>query len=245
VGERGRPVAPPHARRFPERPELRSQQLSVEQAELEARFFRQAMRPQLNLDVTYGLSGSGGTSLIRDRETGEIIQTVPGGFGDAFSQVTGLDFDGWTALLNFSVPIQNRAARAQSAIGDIDVKRAETTLEDLRKQIITEVRQAARRVDTAAKQIEAAAASTRFQERNLEAERKRYENGMSTSFQITQIQDDLTQARNREVNAVVEYRNALAAYYLATGRLLDEQNVAIEDEGDTPIRRGIFSFRRR
>lgn len=228
-----------------ERPELRSQQLSVEQAEIDARFFRQAMKPRLDLDVTYGLSGTGGTTLVRDPDTGEVIRTVAGGFGDAFSQVTGLDFDGWTAALNFSLPIQNRAARAQSAIADLDVSSSQTALEDLRKQIITEVRQAARRVDTAAKQIDAAAASTKFQERNLEAERKRYENGMSTSFQITQIQDDLTQARSREVNAVIEYRNALAAYYRATGRLLDEENITVEDQGDVPVRRGIFSFRRR
>ncbi|HWM94201.1 MAG TPA: TolC family protein [Thermoanaerobaculia bacterium] len=213
-----------------ERPELRSQQLDIEQARIESQFARNQERPTLDLDVSYGYAGAGGDLIIRDEDTGEIIQIIPGGYGDAIDQVTGLDFTGWTAQLTFGFPLQNRGARAARAIADIDLERAQTALEDARDGIITEVRGAARRVETAAKQIDAARASRVFQERNLDAERKRYENGMSTSFQITQIQEDLTQARSREVNSVVNYRTALAEYQRVVGRLLEEEGVAIQDE---------------
>ncbi len=223
-----------------ERPEIRAQQSLIEQARLEWSYSRNQLKPSLDLTLDYGLSGVGGTLIERDRATNEIIRTFPGGYGDAFSQVTGLDFDGWTASLVFGFPLQNRAARAQLATDRLEHERTEAVLEDIQQGVITEVRQTARRVDTALKQIDAARASVRFQERSLEAERKRYENGMSSSFEITRIQDDLTQARSREVSAVVTYRRAITDFERATGQLLDSQGIALDDP-DHPIDR--FQFR--
>ncbi|HEX7180363.1 MAG TPA: TolC family protein [Thermoanaerobaculia bacterium] len=215
-----------------ERPELRAQQLQIQQAQIESRFFRNQTLPSLDFNVSYGTRGAGGNLIVRDDETGEIIRTVPGGFGDAFEQVSGFDFDGWSTALVFGFPLQNRAARAQKAIADLDLERAQTEMQDLRQAIVTEVRQAVRRVETAAKQIDAARISRQFQEKNLEAEKKRYENGMSTSFQITQIQEDLTFAKSREVTAVIAYRTALAEYQRAIGRLTESEGVTLEDPAD-------------
>ena len=106
-------------------------------------------------------------------------------------------------------------------------------LQDLRTQIITQVRTAARAVETAAKQIDSAKVSRQLEEKNLDAERKRYENGMSSSFRVLQIQEDLTQARSREVTAVTTYRTALARYYRSIGRLLEQKGVEL-DEGAFP-----------
>ncbi|HEX3126626.1 MAG TPA: TolC family protein [Thermoanaerobaculia bacterium] len=226
-----------------ERPELRFQQLDIEQARIQAQYARNQEKPALDLEVGYDFAGVGGDVILRDEDTGAIIGTQPGGYSDALSQVTGLDFHGWSIDLTFGFPLQNRAARTARAIADLDLARAQTAMDDTRSGIITEVRQAARRVETAAKQIEAAKASRVFQERSLEAERKRYENGMSTSFQITQIQEDLSQARTREVNAVVNYRTALAEFQRTTGQLLDVESIEIADE-EPPVDRWSFSLRR-
>lgn len=226
-----------------ERPELRTLQLDVEQARIQTDYARNQERPTLDLDIGYDFAGVGGDVILRDEDTGAIIGTVPGGYGDALSQVTGLDFHGWSIDLTFGFPLQNRAARTARAIAELDLTRAQVGMEDTRNAVITEVRQAARRVETAAKQIEAAKASRVFQERNLEAERKRYENGMSTSFQITQIQEDLTQARSREVNAVINYRTALAEFQRTIGQLLDEEDIEIADQEPT-VDRWSFSLRR-
>jgi outer membrane protein TolC len=110
--------------------------------------------------------------------------------------------------------------------------------------IETEVRTAARAVDTAIKSIDANIKAREFQEKNLDAEKKRYENGMSTSFQITQIQDQLTQARSAEVQATVNYRTALAEYYRTVGQLLDQEGVAIDDAPESDAIGSRFSFSR-
>jgi outer membrane protein TolC len=225
-----------------ERPELRTQQLDVLQAKLEADYARNQERPALDLNVGYDFSGVGGNVILRD-DNGAIVGTVPGNYSDALSQVTGFNFHGWSIDLTFGFPLQNRAARTARAIADLDLARAQTAMEDARNGVITEVRQAARRVETAAKQIEAARASRTFQERNLEAERKRYENGLSTNFQVTQIQDALTQARSREVNAVVNYRTALAEFQRTIGQLLPTEGIELEDQ-EPAVDRWTFSLRR-
>lgn len=223
-----------------ERPEIRAQQTVVEQARIEAAFNRNQKLPSLDLNLSYGLSGAGGDLLVRD-ETGNVIRVIPGGFGDAFDQVTGLGFGVWTARLTFGYPLQNRAARAASAIADLALEQQETVLDDIEQQITTEVRQAARQVDSAAKQIDAARASVRFQELTLDAEKKRYENGMSSSFNITRIQQDVTAARSRQVTAIIAYRTALTRFQQATGQLLSTYNVAIDDP-EQPIDRWSFNF---
>jgi outer membrane protein len=196
---------------FAERPEVRTQEIALERFQLDSLFFRNQMRPNLDLNLRYNPTGFGI------------------GFSDALNQITGFDFPTWSVSLDFSYPIQNRAARAASAIADIDVDRAGAQLEQQRTVVSTEVRQAARAVETALKQIEASRISREFQVKNLEAERKRYENGMSTSFQITQIQEELTRARSREVSAVITYRRTLVEFYRATGRLLEVEGIGIDD----------------
>jgi outer membrane protein len=211
---------------YAERPELRTQELQLAQAQLDAEYFHGQLKPSLNLHIDYNLNG-GAEDLNR-----------------AFNQLTGLGFRTWTAQLVFAYPIQNRAARAQSAIANLDVDRLQAALDEQKTVVATEVRRAARAVETAAKQIDAARVSRQFQEKNLEAERKRYENGMSTSFQITQIQEDVTQARSNEVTATINYRTALAEYYRAIGQLLDRHDVALDDPDDPDWASQRFSFSR-
>ncbi|HZF10560.1 MAG TPA: TolC family protein [Thermoanaerobaculia bacterium] len=203
------------------RPELHSQQLQVDIARVNALFFHGQKKPQLDLAVQYGWNAAG-----KDVNA-------------ALNQISGTDFPGWQAQLKLTVPIQNRAARAQSVIADIDVAKSQVQLDALTTQIYTEVRTASRGVDTAAKQIDASRASRQFQDKNLDAEKKKYENGMSTSFEITRIQNDLTQARSNEVTAIVQYRRALTEYYRATGRLLQQEGIVVDDQ-EPPGQR--FSF---
>jgi len=223
------------------RPEIKTQELVVQQSSLNQKYAYNQLKPSLNLQLAYNTSGVGGDVIQRDPNTGEILHVTPGGFADALSQVTGFNFTGWSAQLVFSYPLQNRTARATAVISDLDKARTTTALDQLRQSVITEVRTATRKVDTAAKSIDAARIARQFQEKNLDAERKKYENGLSTSFQITTIQQNVTAAKSNEVNTVITYRTALADYYRAIGKLLDVQGVQIDDPAD-PVKRWRFSL---
>ncbi|HEY6324306.1 MAG TPA: TolC family protein [Thermoanaerobaculia bacterium] len=205
------------------RVEVKQEHLTVDRAKITLAVDRNALLPSLNFGATYNLAAAALT------------------FGTGLNQITAFDFPGWTLTLNFAFPLQNRAARAANAIAELDVDRFGRELEQEEKTVINEVRKAVRGIETAEKVIVAAHASRGFQEKNLDAERKRYENGMSTSFQITQIQDQLTLAKQSEVNAVVGYRTALAEYYRSIGKLMPELGVKILDPKEAVNR---FTFHR-
>lgn len=213
-----------------ERPEIRQAKLDLQRLSIDSRFFRNQKLPRADLTLSYGAIGLAGQGELPN-PSDPLGPGIPLNTDllDALRQVRQRDFDTWTIGLTVSYPLQNRAARAQSTVADLAFEQGERRLEQVELQVTTDVRTAARAVRTAAQQIESAKISRRLQEKNLDAEQKRYENGMSTSFQITQIQDDVTQARSREVQAITGYRIALARYYQSIGRLLEQAGVELDD----------------
>ena len=63
-----------------------------------------------------------------------------------------------------------------------------------------------------AKRIETTRSARELAEQRLDAERKRFEVGMSTSFLVIQAQRDLAQARTNELGAVLAYDLSLVDF---------------------------------
>ena len=76
----------------------------------------------------------------------------------------------------------------------------------------TQVREVARQVKTNQKRVDATRAARELAERRLEAEQKKFAAGMSTSFFVFQAQRDLAQARNAELQAILDYNQSLVDF---------------------------------
>src|SRR5205823_13515157 len=107
--------------------------------------------------------------------------------------------------------------------------------------IEVDVRTTARGIDTAAKDIAATRTAREAAEENVNAERKRYENGMVTNFEVLQVQQQLSDARARELQALVGYNKAVAAFHHAVGDLLEVRNIKVEEEKVNEPRFPFFS----
>jgi len=193
------------------RPELGRENLAQEARDIEATFYRAQTKPRLDLQATYGFRGLEGT------------------LSDATSQITNTDYPAWSVGLQFAYPLQNRTAKARATIAELAAEQGRIGIEQLRQLITTEVRLAVRGLATAEQELASARVSVRLQTANLDAEKKKFVNGLSTSFQILQVEEDLTSARSREVRAVTGYRRALVEYYRATGQLLERTGVEVAD----------------
>jgi Skp family chaperone for outer membrane proteins len=82
-------------------------------------------------------------------------------------------------------------------------------------QVATQIRDYARQVQTNAKRVDATRASRTLAERRLEAEEKKFQAGMTTSFLVFQAQRDLNQARNNELQALLDYNKSVVDYEAA------------------------------
>jgi outer membrane protein len=225
------------ARAMELRPEVKQISLVRDNSRIQHTFARNQVLPRLDLQLRYGLTGEiAGEQILRDPVTGAPLGSASQGFSDALSQVFGADFPSWTVGFNFGLPIQNIGARAEARRAELDVQRAETEIDFVRRNIAMEVRAAARDVDTALRSISATRTARDAAERNLEAERKRFENGMTTNFNVLLIQQDLADARSREIRALTAYRAALAAFHRAVGDILDvhDINVVMPERFDLP-----------
>ncbi len=222
------------------RPELRQAALLTDTREVQHLFARNQTRPQVDFTIDYRASGVAGRALIDvDPVTGvPTYETTP--YSDALQQVFGLDFPAWTFGLNLEVPFTNIGARAEARRAELDLERSKTEQEQARQIVMVAVRGAVRAIDTASRTIVASRAARDAAERNLEAERRRYENGMTTNFQVLQIQQQLSDARVRELQALVGYRAAVANYHREVGDILEVRGIAVE-EPELPSEPRIFS----
>jgi outer membrane protein TolC len=78
--------------------------------------------------------------------------------------------------------------------------------------VAAQVREFARQVTTNWKRVDATRASRVLAQRRLEAEEKKYQAGMTSSFFVLQAQRDLNVARNNELSALVEYAKSVVNY---------------------------------
>jgi outer membrane protein TolC len=77
---------------------------------------------------------------------------------------------------------------------------------------VREVRQAAWRLEQNQQRIETTQLARELAEQRLDAEQKRFEVGMSTSFLVIQAQRDLAVARNNELQALLDYQLAAVVF---------------------------------
>ncbi|HYT33027.1 MAG TPA: TolC family protein [Thermoanaerobaculia bacterium] len=213
------------------RPEILKEAYLVDADRIRYEYWSNQVLPQLNFVGSYGSAGLAGTFFAPDPTdpTGRRLLLVDQtGFGDAYNDVFHVRNKSWSLGINFSYPIFNRAARGQRGTARYTWESDKSFLTTVRQNVVVEVRAAARAIDTAARSIVAASKGRELAEKNLDAEKKKFDNGMSTTFQVNQIQRDLSAARTVELQTLAAYRKALAAYHLAIADNLDWKGIRIE-----------------
>jgi outer membrane protein len=212
------------------RPEMHELQLTTETRRVQYSYARNQTRPQVDLSLLYRTAGIAGPALATDPFSGLPTNLQSTNYPTAIQQVVEGTFPTWSVGFTIGLPITNIGARAEAKRAELDLAQSKTDEEQTRQNIAVQVRAAVRLIDTAAKDITATRAARDAAEKNLDAERKRYENGMTTNFQVLQIQQQLSDSRARELNALVTYNKAVAAYHAAVGDLLDVRNIKVEEE---------------
>lgn len=194
------------ARAFERVPELAQLALDIESAEV--RLQRAASQRLPGLDFTVSFTSQGLDATGSDG----MGMPVPVDFNV-------LDADALTTVLslNFSSPIGNRTAGFAERVARARIRTAQLAHEDQQRIVVAAVREAVRNVEYQAQAVSAAETSRRLAERQLEAEQARYEEGLSTTFQVLEFQQDLAQARSTEKAVRAAYAKALVSLDKAEG----------------------------
>jgi outer membrane protein TolC len=187
---------------------------NLDSNDVNIRYFKNQSMPALDLNASYGVQGLGGTAFIRSGTGIEsrVTGTIPGGYFDALSALTGRDYPTWNLNVAMSYPIGGNQAEAQYARARVQRNQATTRIRALEVQIAAEVANAALTVQSNLKRVEAATAARELAQKRLEAEQSKFDVGMTTNFFVVQAQRDLRDAANTELRALADYRKSLVNF---------------------------------
>ncbi len=215
------------------RPELKKRLIELESADLNVKSSFWDMLPEVNVTGSVTSKGTGGEVLIFNTDnpfdpTREVIGSSPVEYSDIFQQITDRQFIDWSVGINVSFQLFNSNARGQHATQKAAETMAKVNLLKAKQDTIAAVRKAVRDLETSYLQIKANEKARILAERQLEAERKKFDVGSSTNFQVLQYVRDLEDARSQEVRARINYNLAIYNLQLETGVLLKENNIFID-----------------
>ena len=194
------------------RTDLLQARKSLEAADINIKYYRNQTLPDVSAILDYGLTGLGGTPVLRSSSGIGIPVAVPIGtarnFGSVLGDLFGNQYPSWTLGLSISYPLGHSPQEANLAKAQLQTTQAETQLKNAELQVVTQVRNVARQVVTNERLIDSTRAARELAEQRLDAEQKKLAAGTSTNFLVFQAQRDLAQARNDELNAILAYNRA-------------------------------------
>jgi outer membrane protein TolC len=170
------------------RPETLEVEERLAQNELNIRVARNTLLPQLDLVAAYG--------KIHNAST--------------FEKSLALRGETWSAGLVFSVPIGNVAARSALTQTEIQEKRLQQELIQVKRQIELEVRNAVIKLSRSIELIRVLRIGVAQAEGKLEVAKARFALGQADNFDITDAQEDLLQAQSDLLEATADYNIGLA-----------------------------------
>src|SRR3989454_18727 len=215
-------------RALSERTDLEIAKKNTQSNDVTLRFLQDQMKPQADLQATYGFQGIGGPYLKRDlTQLGSPSVTVPGGITDAFSTLLRSQYPRWTVALNISYPIGLSSQEASVARARVQLNQVQAQLKQVELQIATDVTNAAINVQNSGEAVQAAQAARELSEKKLEAEQSKFEVGMSTNYFVVQAQRDLSDARNSELRQILNYRKSLVELERLQQTTLQSSNITV------------------
>jgi outer membrane protein TolC len=224
-------------RALSERTDIDIARKTVEANGVTLKYLTNQLLPQADLVGQYGLAGLGGTQLIT-QGTGvggarQIIGTIPGGYNNALSTLVNGKYPRWTVSLNLSYPLGTSAQEASVARARVQLNQVDAQLKQVELQVATDVTNAALTAQSNAEGVQAAQAARELSLKKLEAEQSKFEVGMSTNYFVVQAQRDLSDARNTELRAILNYRKSLVELERLQQTTLQSLSVTVLNAGGT------------
>ncbi len=201
-------VAPALERARAARPDLKGVQIDLRRVALDLDVARNDRLPRLDLQAGY-----------------EAIGQDPR-LGRSFDQALRATGRGWSVGLALAWAPVGTAARAEIRRLESALRQNALGREQVLLAIRAEIRDAVRALETAERQLRAAARSRELTERSLDVDQRRFVSGLTDNFVIAQRQAEVAAARQAELSALIGHEKAASDLQLAMGDLLEARKLA-------------------
>jgi outer membrane protein TolC len=208
------------------RPELAESDVDLANRRISQQAARNALLPSLALVGFWGSSGLAGP--LNPLCTG-CASTVPGNFGGAIQNAFNGSSPDYYLGLNLNIPIRNRVAKADQYRSELENRQAELRMEQLKKQVRIEVRNAQYALEQTGARVQAARKARDLAKRTFEITQKEQDLGSGSSYQTLSAQRDLALAELDLVSAMTVFEKAKVELDRATGTTLEHNGIRLQD----------------
>lgn len=213
--------------------DLKSSRNNLDLDDLSLASARNGLMPNLNFQLSYSGSGSG-SEYSGGFNSGYTGPPIPGGLGDALSQMFLYGNPTYKASLTLSLPIRSRSAAASMANAMVTKKQDSLNIRNLEQQIRLSTLQAINNLESAKQNLTLAQLTRDATENDDKAMHQKYELGTEIQQNVISADSRLASADLQLVTAKVRLRTALLSYYQATGELLDQRGINVRTPGPQP-----------
>ena len=215
------------------RPDYLAKKKQLNNKHIQVKFNENQLYPTLDLVASFGLNGISGTAVpVRNFSPPPLTVTSPfaGNYGKSIENAFSGDYPSWEAGLVFKYPLGNRDAKSRLAVSQLETAQLLMDIKDLEKTIVLEVREAARLINTNKKRVQAARVARKLAEEKLSAEEKKFEVGLSTSFNVLEFQTDLATEQSKELKAVIDFNKSKIKLRKVMATTLEEYDIRMSSD---------------
>lgn len=130
--------------------------------------------------------------------------------------------------LQLEIPIGDISTRQAQTRARINVEQQQLLIADARQELERNVSNVVRELGTRWRQYEIALRANELSTRKLDIEREKLSVGRSSNFQIISFENDLRDAENARINALIAYLNAQTQLDETLGMTLEKWEIALE-----------------
>src|SRR5208337_1439280 len=217
------PVQDAIAAALKNRTELQESSLDLENRELSRKTARNALLPSLGLYGFYEGTGFGGTP-----NPGSKV-SAPSGYGGTLENTLNATSPEYQVGVQLSIPLRNRIAKADQYRTELEYRQSQVYLEELKKRIRIEVRNASYALEQGASRVAAARKARDLAQKTLDIMQKEQKLGAGSNQQTLSAEHDLALADSALVTAETAYEKARIEVRRATGTVLEGYGISIED----------------
>jgi outer membrane protein TolC len=215
------------------RPDIEQVRLDLKSRNIDVRYYRNQLLPNLDLVASYYTTGLSGDQLIWNGNPffpdSKIIDIIKGGIGDSLNDVFKNLYKNYSISLQLSLPIINTSARADMTQSQLNLKQTLLLLKKTESTIYSEVKQIVMDLETNLKIVEANRISKELAEQKLVAEQKKLAVGLSTNYLVLQYQRDFSNALIAELKSLIDYNLALSRVNKVLGTTLEKHHIEFAD----------------
>jgi outer membrane protein TolC len=209
------------------RVEIQQANLNLESNHINLKGIRNSLKPSFN--VFAELTNNGLTGELTPLGAGVPgVDYLAGGYSNLLAQIFRRNYPNYSAGFSLNIPLRNRAAQADYAISELELRQNELNLNRSTSQVRVDVENAVIGIEQAKARYQAATKSRALQQQVLQADQRKLELGASTPFQVIQDQRDLATAKSSETQAMANFTHARNALDDALGVTLEVHNVILD-----------------